>query len=191
MAAKLTITLIRLGFSAFSRIKGDRYAHWEGSVRFAARKFFEHVALRRLQYRELDQQFLRNYFLPRLSALSVARTSLTERCALVDEILGASNRRFSRSNDDLVNTRSNLSSEVFRDICLVCGVSFVQFEGDANFIDIVLLKRRNEIAHGEDTRIGIEDLDDITNRTLALMRSFGNAVENRVYQREYRVGLSS
>ena len=163
------------------------YAHWEGSVRFAARRFLEHIALRRLQYRELDPQFRRNYFLPRLAALSVTKTSLSERCALVDEILMSSDRRFSRANDDLVNTRSNLNSDVFRDICLVCGIPFGQFEGEAHFIDVLLLKRRNEIAHGEDTRIGIEDLDDVTNRTLALMRGFGNCIENRVYQREYRV----
>src|SRR3954451_15487526 len=37
------------------------YAHWEGYVRFAARKYLEHVALRRLQYGELDRQFIRNY----------------------------------------------------------------------------------------------------------------------------------
>lgn len=163
------------------------YAHWEGSVRFAARRFFEHVALKRLQYRELDPQFRRNYFLPRLAALSVTKTSLSERCALVDDILVSSDRRFSRAGHDLVNTRSNLTSEVFRDICLVCGIAFGQFEKEAHFIDVMLLKRRNEIAHGEDTRIGIEDLEDVTNRTLTLMRSFGNCIENRVYQREYRV----
>ena len=43
------------------------YAHWEGYVRFAARKYLEHVALRRFLYSDLDRQFLRNYFLPRLA----------------------------------------------------------------------------------------------------------------------------
>jgi hypothetical protein len=49
------------------------YAHWEGYVRFAARKYLEHVALRRFQYLDLDRQFLRNFFLPRLGSLSVSR----------------------------------------------------------------------------------------------------------------------
>jgi hypothetical protein len=163
------------------------YAHWEGSVRFAAQKFFEHVSLRKLRYQDLDKQFLKNYFLPRLAALSVVKTSMAERCALVDEILSSSDRRFSRTNDDLVNTKANLNSEVLRDICLVCGIDFAEFEGDANFIDVLLLKRRNEIAHGEDTRIGMNDLDDITNRTIGLMRTFGNAIENRVCNGSYRV----
>jgi len=162
------------------------YAHWEGCVRFAAQRYLEHIALRKLQFRELDRQFLRNFFVPRLAALYTSKLNLAERCKLVDEILGSSDARFSKVNDDLVSTRSNLSSDVFKDICLVCGVSFDQFESDTNFIDVLLLKRRNEIAHGEDTRIAVEDLDDIADRTLRLMRGFGNAVENRVHLGEFR-----
>jgi MAE_28990/MAE_18760-like HEPN len=63
------------------------YAHWEGYVRFAARKYLEHIALGRFLYSDLDRQFLRNYFLPRLSALSASRTSLAERCAFIDDVL--------------------------------------------------------------------------------------------------------
>src|SRR5215831_20800689 len=70
------------------------YAHWEGYVRFAACKYLEHVALRKHQYKDLDRQFLRNYFLPRLAALSTNKTSIAARCELVDEILNSSDHRF-------------------------------------------------------------------------------------------------
>jgi hypothetical protein len=33
------------------------YAHWEGYVRFSAKKYLEHVALRRLKYGELETVF--------------------------------------------------------------------------------------------------------------------------------------
>lgn len=163
------------------------YAHWEGYIRFAARKYLEHVALRKFQYDQLDRQFLRNYFLPRLAALSTSKTSLVERCNLVDEILDSSNRRFSKVNEDLVNTKSNLNYDVFVDICLVCGVSPELFADQQIFIDIVLLKRRNEIAHGEETFVAIDDLDEITTKIVGLMRGFGDLLENRVYLKEYRV----
>ncbi|EON17353.1 hypothetical protein C265_22991 [Cupriavidus sp. GA3-3] len=162
------------------------YAHWEGYVRFSGRKYLEHIALRRFQYRELDRQFFRNYFLPRLAALSTSKTSLTERCSLVDEILNASDRRFSQVNDDLINTKANLNFEVFTDICLVCGVSAEAFAEKATFIDVVLLKRRNSIAHGEDTLIAIDDLDTIAQDTIGLMRAFGDALENRVVLQTYK-----
>lgn len=162
------------------------YAHWEGYVRFAARKYLEHVALRKLQYGDLDRQFLRNYFLPRLAALSTSKSSITERCALVDEILSSSDRRFSRINEDLINTRANLNFDVFTDICLVCCIPIQSFAEKATFVDVVLLKRRNAIAHGEDTFVGIEDLDGLTNETVAIMRAFGDALENHVYLKDYK-----
>ena len=161
------------------------YAHWEGSVRFSARKYLEYVSLRKFLYGQLDRQFLRNYFLPRLAALASSKASVTERCTLVNDILNASERRFSRVNEDIVNTRSNLSFDVFVDICLVCGISVDPFADQATFIDILLLKRRNGIAHGEDTLVDVRDLDILANGTIALMRSFAHALENHIYRRGY------
>jgi hypothetical protein len=162
------------------------YAHWEGYVRFSAKKYLEHVALRRLQYGQLDRQFFRNYFLPRLAALSRSNASIAERCDLIDEILRSADRRFSRVNDDLINTKANLNFEVFSDICLVCGVSAQCFADRSTFIDVVLLKRRNAIAHGENTLVALDDLDEITNATIELMRAFGDALENRVVLQSYK-----
>jgi len=162
------------------------YAHWEGYVRFAARKYLEHVALRRFHYGQLDPQFFRNYFLPRLATLTTLKASIAERCTLIDEILKSSDRRFSRINEDLVNTKANLNFEVFTDICLVCGVPVQQFADRSTFIDLVLLKRRNAIAHGEDTLVALDNLDEITNDTIVLMRLFGDALENHVVLQTYR-----
>jgi hypothetical protein len=163
------------------------YAHWEGYVRFAARKYLEHVALRRFQYGDLNRQFLRNHFLPRLAALSTSNTSIIERCAIVDDIIDFADRRFSRVNDDLINTRANLSFDVLSDICLVCCVPTQSFADKATFIDVLLLKRRNAIAHGEEAFVAVEDLDELTNETVAVMRAFGDALENHVYLRDYKV----
>lgn len=163
------------------------YAHWEGYVRFSAKKYLEHVSLRRLQYGELKPQFFRNYFLPRLGALATSRASILERCELVDAILQSSTSRFNKVNEDLVNTKANLNSEVFADICIVCGVSPEAFSDSTAFIDVVLLKRRNSIAHGEDTFVAFEDLDEISDGTVSLMRAFGDALENQVVLQTYRI----
>jgi hypothetical protein len=163
------------------------YAHWEGYVRFSARKYLEHVALRRFQYDELNPQFFRNYFLPRLAALSTSRVSVADRCALVDEILTSATTRFSRVNDDLINTKANLNSDVFADICLVCGVAPQDFADKATFIDVVLLKRRNAIAHGEDIFVAFDDLEEISNDTIGMMRAFGDTLENQVVLQSYKL----
>jgi hypothetical protein len=76
--------------------------------------------------------------------------------------LSSSERRFSRVNDDLLNTKANLNFEVFTDICLVCGVPAQPFADKATFIDVVLLRRRNAIAHGEETLVALDDLDELS-----------------------------
>jgi hypothetical protein len=162
------------------------YAHWEGYVRFTSRKYLEHVALRKFQYSQLERQFLRNYFLPRLAALSTSKTSVKERCALVDEILTSSDQQFRRVNEELINTKANLNFDVLTDICLICGIQVQSFAEQATFIDVVMLKRRNAVAHGEDTLIGISDLDELTNKTIELMRTFGDALENHVVLQTYK-----
>jgi len=162
------------------------YAHWEGYIKFSARKYMEHVALRKFQFLELNRQFLRNYFLPRLASLSASKTSIAQRCELLDQILTSEGAHFRRANEDLINTKSNLNFEVFIDICLVCGVPTEHFAKKSTFIDIVLLKRRNSIAHGEETFVAVGDVDDVVNQTIDLMRTFGDSLENFVVLKTYR-----
>jgi hypothetical protein len=157
------------------------YAHWEGYVRFSSQKYLEHVALRKFLYGDLNRQFLRNYFLPRLAALARSKASIKERCALIDEILASSERRFARVNEDLIDTKSNLNFDVLSDICRVCCVPVDAFEDKAHFLDVFLLKRRNSIAHGE-----LEDVDELTTETIEMMRAFGDSLENHVFLKDYK-----
>ncbi|MBK1854757.1 hypothetical protein JO972_07290 [Verrucomicrobiaceae bacterium 5K15] len=161
------------------------YAHWEGYVRNASTKFLEHIALRKFKYDQLERQFTRNRFLPRLANLVATKGGFAERCELVDAILDCGAKRFSRVNADLINTKSNLNYEVFSDICNVCGVSMDGFSVHETFIDILLLKRRNSIAHGEDTFIAIDDLDEVAATTIELMRQFSHALENQACARTF------
>jgi hypothetical protein len=161
------------------------YAHWEGHVRFSARKYLTHIALRKLTFSTLAPQFLRNEFLPRLSTMG--QKSIRERGEIVDLILSSGANRFSRVNEDLINTQSNLNSEVLLNICRICGIDADIFEDKSDFIDVILLKRRNAIAHGEDTFIAVTELDELTDGTIELMRLFSNQLQASAYLRSYRV----
>lgn len=160
------------------------YAHWEGHVRFSARKYLAHIALRKLMFSALAPQFLRNEFLPRLGALG--QKSIEERGEIVDLILAGGTKRFSKVNDDLVNTQSNLNHDVLCNICLVCGVDNSIFSEKSDFIDVILLKRRNAIAHGEDTFIAVSEVDQFTDGTIELMRLFSNQLQASAYLGSYR-----
>jgi hypothetical protein len=166
------------------------YAHWEGHVKMAASKFMEHISLRKPYFRDLQRQFTLNHFQGRLVALEGSKGSFTDRCEIIESILDSANKQFKRVPADLINTQSNLSFRIFSAICVVCGVDPELFEDRRDFIDLMLLKRRNAIAHGEDTFVSIDDLDRLTNETIDLMREFGDALDNCASLEHFRCGAT-
>jgi hypothetical protein len=161
------------------------YAHWEGHIRFCAKKYFEYVALRKHRYNQLEKQLYINSFLTRLGDLHLRRVGVEERCRLISDVLESSEDRFSRISPSLIDTRANLNTDVLKDLCRICGVDFSYFEPRETFIDVILLKRRNSIAHGEDTYIGSNELDTLVEEGIGLMRAFKDALENKVYTKSY------
>lgn len=161
------------------------YAHWEGYVRTCANRYFQHLTLRKKPFVEFERQIYVNSLLARLDALHQSRASLKERCQLVNDIIDGGNGNFSFVNPELVDTRSNLNTDVIADICIVCGVDSQHFEDNRTFLDVLLLKRRNAIAHGQQEYIQASEVDDLVAKTLSLMSAFRNLLENKVYTKAY------
>lgn len=161
------------------------YAHWEGYVRTCANRYFEHLTLRKKPFVDFERQIYVNSILGRLDALHQGRVSLKARCKLVNDILDGTNGRFSSLNPDLIDTQSNLNTNVIQDICIICGVDSSYFDQNRTFLDVQLLKRRNAIAHGQQEFIHADEIDDLVANVLALMGFFRNLLENKVYTRGY------
>jgi hypothetical protein len=161
------------------------YAHWEGFARNAATKYFTHLTLKKKPYQELDPQFYRNSFLVRFDALFRSRMGTQECCDFIDTILSSRPNRFSYINPQLIDTRSNLNTDVISDICIICGIDKTFFESERLFIDSILLKKRNAIAHGQEEGIEFEEMDNFVDSTLALMTQLQSLLENKIYQKGY------
>jgi hypothetical protein len=106
---------------------------------------------------------------------------------LIDEILGSTEKNFRFVNKDLINTGSNLKFSTLQEICLTCGLDIKSFSEEEDFIDRMLLKRRNAIAHGDEAVVGPEEVDEVIQRTIRLMRQFKNGLENTIYTKSYLV----
>lgn len=161
------------------------YAHWEGYVKLAAQKYFEHFTIRKKPYNKFERQFYVNSMLARLDSISNSRGSIKEKCQIIDEILNNESLRFSYVHESLIDTRSNLNSHVIEDICKICSVDPSHFKDQKDFIDVILLKRRNAIAHGQQENIQEEDMDDFVNKVISLMEHFRDLLENKVYTKSY------
>ena len=91
--------------------------------------------------------------------------------------------------EDVIKTGSNLNSAVFIEIMETIGLDYAEYEPSFVMIDEVLLKMRNEIAHGE--RIESIDLDEkrfkeIYDVVTDLMKKFVIQITNAVYLEKYK-----
>jgi len=161
------------------------YAHWEGYVRLCATRYFEHLVLPKKPYADFERQIYVNTWLARLDALHQGRVSLEAWCKLVNDILDSTTGSFRRVNSSLIDTKSNLSTDVIKEICLVCSVDASHFENKRTFIDQFVLKRRNAIAHGQQEFIEESEVDGLVADILTLMQHFRTLLENKVYLKQY------
>jgi len=161
------------------------YAHWEGYVRECAIRYFEYLAIRKRRYSDLERQIYVNSFLVRLESLYQSRVSVEARCKLVNDILSSTDGTFRYVHPSLIDTKSNLNTDVIKEICLVCSVDSSHFESKRVFLDQFLLKRRNAIAHGEQEFVDESEIDEFISDVLGLMQQFRTLLENKIYQKHY------
>ena len=135
----------------------------------------------RKPYTDLQIQFYLNAFLVRLDAFFRSKISVEEKCRFLQELLGSRGKHFSQINPTLIDTKANLNTDVLHDICKVCGIPFTEFEKEDAFINVLMLKRRNEIAHGEEVYLKESEIDDLSARAIGIMRTFRNLLENKIY----------
>jgi hypothetical protein len=165
------------------------YAHWEGHAKYCADRFIDYVTLRRLRFREVSDHFYQIRFANEIANGEVL--GLRAKMFLIEKILNSHNDRLSKVPDGLINTRANLNSDVLADICLVCGIDFEIFAPQRDFLDKLLLKRRNEVAHGEAAFVDSIDPSDLVDRTTGLMRQFRDTIDNAIATSAYRRALNA
>lgn len=158
------------------------YAHWEGFVKTTSSYYLEFVASHRLPYEKLAPNFV-----------ALALKSKFQELGVSGKVSGANGladffctKLATRSNIPYrygVDTKSNLSSTVLRDILLSLGISIYSFETKMKFIDSNLLGPRNNIAHGERMELTAEEYFELHDEVIALLDAYKNELENAAVQR--------
>ena len=66
------------------------------------------------------------------------------------------------------------------EVCLLCGIDPNVFEQEKGFLDKILVELRNKIAQGESIPVNRRKMEEIINRTVPLIRKFGEENQNLV-----------
>lgn len=161
------------------------YAHWEGFVKHVGQSYLEFVSSQQLSHAELASSFL---------ALSVGRLvrdsgsgSKIEPCLKVVEFFRE--HLPNRSNvawKSVINTKSNLNSEVLKEIATTLGLDYSQFSTREKLLDEKLLRNRNRIAHGQYGLVSYAEYLDLHGEVFQMMQEFYNQIENRALTGGYK-----
>lgn len=162
------------------------YAHWEGYVKEAARAYLEYVSRKGLKVGDLRSELAAVALRTMLgkgeqSKKAVDHTALID--MLRDEAHSDANLPYGRA---MIRTRSNLSFDVFEDVMHSVGCDATRHEISRTLIDVRLLKNRNDIAHGRELLIELDDWLVIRERVVDILRDVRAQLQNAAALESYR-----
>lgn len=168
------------------------YAHWEGMIKNIATAYFSFVANQRLQYKELKNNFWSIAVKNDLLGFDETRKS-SRHNKIIKNIRNMEDKRAHIPYEDVIKTKSNLNSDVFIEIMETIGLDYSQYEGNFKLLDEVLLKMRNEIAHGEKPEYIDLDQDrfnEVYDKIVDMMNMFSIQIMNAACLKEYKQKLN-
>jgi hypothetical protein len=162
------------------------YAHWEGFVRKSAELYVEFVECQRANVHDLAANFvaLSSIFRGKLASIDES-DKIRFRIALIEEIRNPEYTRARFSRGSAPSTRSNLSSEVLKEIVTALALDYAPYMLKENLIDERLVRARNEIAHGNFLTINETDYLDLSRSVSALLSMFRDQVSNAAVLKQY------
>jgi hypothetical protein len=164
------------------------YSHWEGFVKLAANSYLEYVRSQKLTYKELSSNFLALAMKEKLKeANDTKKPSLY--IPVCDFFLSELNQRCLLPRD-VISTASNLSSEILKEIANILGIDSSFYSTKSIVIDSQLLKRRNEIAHGNYLLCDREQYIDTHTQVIEMLNVFRNEIENAAIEKKFMMKCS-
>ena len=160
------------------------YAHWEGFVKRCGTYYLEFVANQGKKGSELQANFIAVKLKARLiEARRSNKPSATGE--LVEFFCTRLDNRLKIPHKGVIDTQSNLSSSVLREIVWILGLDMAPYETKFHVIDSLLLERRNHIAHGDSLDIGLEDYFALHDEVMLLIDTFRNQLQNAAVSNAY------
>ncbi len=161
------------------------YAHFEGFVKNAATHYLEYIALQRLRYNELATPFLaicvRSYI-----GNMVESKKASSFAPIVQILVNNISQRAKLPFNKSIDTESNLSSKVFKEIVWCLNLDYSPYESKEKLLDKRLLKRRNYIAHGEHLQIEESEYNEIHDEVLFILNTLRNQIEGAAIDETFR-----
>jgi len=161
------------------------YAHWEGFIKKSGTYFLEYVANQGHSISELKSNFVILLLRGRIDQASKSK-KYSAFAEVTQYIINNQKVRARIPYKNVVDTNSNLSSTVLKEIMWCLGIDYKLFISKEKLIDLKLLGRRNHVAHGESIEVDISDFFEMVDEVLGIINTFKNLLENSATTGQYK-----
>ena len=169
------VTLIRAGIMIL-------YAHWEGTVRFAAEAYIVHINERISRFNVPLSEHFKQLLLWRCMKRKGNFPHTKSPIGFLDAMDEWNIRPDKLLADDMIDSESNLNSQVLHKILRIIDIPFDDFESKKNLIDVKLLGRRNPIAHGQRQSLTIAEYSEADKEVRVLLNIFQQKIEDCIQE---------
>lgn len=164
------------------------YAHWEGLVKKLLTMYLKHIVDQGLHNDELKPNF---YAMSLSSDFEHFKTTkkVSHYIKLTNTILNNINNIPHIQCDKIIDTKSNLNSELFKELMYLLDLDASIHDTSFNLIDERLLARRNGIAHGENRKrfpLDKKEYDDIHTRIVQIMDDLATQIKDAAENQSYK-----
>lgn len=159
------------------------YSHWEGFVKNISKYYLEYIHFLALNRSQISVELLSSF----IFQATLCNKRRSEIIKGISEALSNSSHKFDINIEEFVDAESNLNSKILEKILMNIGIKTTTFLTKHQYIDSVILKYRNDFAHGDDEYIDIDQSLDISEKILELMRLYKTEIENAVVLKRYRM----
>ncbi|MGG4664575.1 MAE_28990/MAE_18760 family HEPN-like nuclease [Providencia vermicola] len=162
------------------------YAHWEGHVKKAAEVYLTYLNHLAPKYSRMKPNFCHISLHEKFESGFSIKKYLSQK-EIFDYISSGLECNFKVNCQKIVDTESNLKSDVFLNLMHQLGLETKNFELKKIFIDQKLVKNRNAIAHGE--RVSEQELEEayreISSDLFDMIQTVHNMIKNAASNDEY------
>lgn len=171
------------------------YSHWEGHIKFSARKYIEYISEQKLPVGDLTENF-KQIFLPVYFCNHTLNLKNIKSQQMLHNFFQENESLFKVDSEKTILTNSNLNSDLATEILMQLGFDNTLFDSNKTFIDEQLLASRNAISHGDKTSISKHNLNNIYDQIkiylLKMLESFDEQIldsaSNKLYLRTNQSG---
>ncbi|MER9302134.1 MAE_28990/MAE_18760 family HEPN-like nuclease [Mesorhizobium sp. M0293] len=161
------------------------YCHWEGFVKTVADHYGSFVSDQVAKMSDLKSCFMGPMLKAKFDDIVGSKRSFKlwhEGSELVKKL---ADEKPKISLFGRLSHVGNLNYDVFSEIAYVCGLDMTYYETKKNFIDEIIVAKRNKVAHGEFLQSDEAEIVEAIDLVIEIMRTLKTDLENGAVLKSY------